>query len=45
METNVKNVYACGDIVDKKLRQLVNAASEGALSAVGVIANLKKKKV
>ncbi len=45
METNVKNVYACGDIVDKKLRQLVNAASEGALAAVGVIANIRKKKV
>lgn len=45
MQTSVPNVYAAGDIVDKRLRQLVNAASEGAMAAVAAIANIRKKKV
>lgn len=34
LETNVKGVFAAGDIRPKKLKQLVTAVSDGALSAV-----------
>lgn len=37
METSVPGLYACGDIVDKKLRQLVNAAGEAAVAATNAI--------
>ena len=40
MNTSVAGVYACGDIVDKKLRQLVNAAGEGAIAATSAISYL-----
>ena len=33
MQTSVPGLYACGDIIDKKLRQLVNAAGEAAVAA------------
>lgn len=34
METNIKGLFACGDIRDKKLRQLITATSDGAIAAV-----------
>lgn len=37
MMTSVPGLYACGDIVDKKLRQLVNAAGEAAVAATNAI--------
>lgn len=43
-KTNVDGVYAVGDIVNKKLRQLINAASEGALAAISSINYLRSKK-
>lgn len=30
MRTSVKNVYACGDIISKNFRQVINACAEGA---------------
>ena len=30
-ETNIKNIYAIGDCIDKELRQIVTATSDGAL--------------
>ena len=32
METNVKNVYACGDVVKKHFRQVITACSDGAVA-------------
>lgn len=32
-ETNVRGLFVVGDLVDKKLRQLVTAASDGAIAA------------
>ena len=40
-ETNVKGIYAAGDIVYKQIYQLVTAASEGATAAINVINSLK----
>ena len=33
-ETNIKGVYASGDVVKKEIYQIVNAASEGAEAVV-----------
>ena len=42
MESNVPGLFAAGDIVDKKLRQLVNAAGEGAIAATSAIGYLRE---
>ncbi len=33
METSVEGVYAAGDVIDKQLRQLVTAASDGGIAS------------
>jgi thioredoxin reductase (NADPH) len=33
METSIKGVFACGDVVDFKLKQVVVSASQGAIAA------------
>ncbi|OPZ34398.1 MAG: Thioredoxin reductase [Tenericutes bacterium ADurb.BinA155] len=38
MATSIPGLFAAGDIVDKKLRQLVTASSDGALAATAAIA-------
>ena len=46
MATNVPGLFGAGDIVSKKLRQVVTAASDGALaatSAIGYVNLLRKK--
>jgi len=42
METSVKGIYACGDIIKKDLYQLVTAVSDGAIAANHIF---KKKSV
>ncbi len=46
METNIPGLYAAGDIVDKRLRQIVNAAGEAAVAASMAISfvNASRKK-
>jgi len=41
METSVKGIYACGDIIKKELYQLVTAVSEGAIAANSVYKSIK----
>lgn len=36
MATNIDGVFACGDIVEKPVRQVANAVGEGAVAAVSV---------
>lgn len=36
MATNIAGVFACGDAVDKPVRQVANAVGEGAVAAVSV---------
>lgn len=40
METNIKNVCACGDSIEKDLYQIVTAAGEGAVAAHTIKNNL-----
>lgn len=44
METSIKGIYACGDIIKKDLYQLVTAVSEGAIAATSIYNNLKYQK-
>lgn len=36
METNIKGLYAVGDAINKKLKQLITASSDGAIAAVNI---------
>lgn len=40
--TNIKNVYACGDVIKKNVYQLTTAASEGTIVAYSIIRKNKK---
>lgn len=37
METNIKGVYACGDVRIKNLRQVITACADGAVAAENVV--------
>lgn len=41
-ETSIEGLFAAGDLVDKKLRQLVTAASDGAISATSAFQYVKR---
>jgi thioredoxin reductase (NADPH) len=43
MRTNIKNIYACGDIIKKELYQIVTAVSEGAIAAVSALRDLNEE--
>ena len=45
METSIPGLYAAGDIVAKKLRQLVNAGGEGAVAATSCIAYINAQRL
>ena len=42
METNIKGIYACGDIIKKDLYQIVTAVSEGAIAANSIFKSINK---
>lgn len=42
-ETSVPGIYACGDIVKKKMYQIISAEYEGATAASDIISKLTKK--
>lgn len=37
MKTDINNIYACGDCIDKDLYQIITSASEGAIAANQII--------
>ncbi|MDA3839360.1 MAG: thioredoxin-disulfide reductase [Candidatus Delongbacteria bacterium] len=37
LKTNVKGVFAAGDVIEKKVRQVTTAVSDGSVAALGVI--------
>ena len=41
-ETNIKGIYAVGDVIKKDFYQIINASSEGALAAMYIKKNIKK---
>ena len=41
-ETQIKGIYAIGDVVDKKLRQVVTACNDGAIAATHIVENIDK---
>lgn len=43
-QTNIEGLYAAGDIIDKKLRQLVTAANDGAIAAISASQYVKQGK-
>ncbi len=42
-QTNIEGVYAVGDIIKKKLYQIISAESEGAMAATSIARKLTKK--
>ncbi len=44
MKTSLDNIYACGDIINKDLYQIVTAVSEGAIAGTNIIKNIRKNK-
>ena len=44
METNLPGVYAAGDVRHKELRQLVTAASDGAIAATRAVDDILRQK-
>ena len=44
MATNVPGLFAAGDVIDKRLRQLVNAAGEASVAATSAIAYIHSLK-
>ena len=44
METNIPGLFAAGDCISKKLRQIINAAGEGATATFSAYSYLKSKK-
>ena len=41
MKTNIDGIYASGDIIKKKVYQIVTAASDGAVAALSIVKDLK----
>lgn len=37
METAIKGLYACGDVTEKQIRQVITAAGDGAVAAQNVV--------
>lgn len=44
METNIKGVFACGDIRVKQVRQVATAVSDGAIAAINAFSYIKSNK-
>ena len=44
METSIKGIFAAGDVIDKKIRQVVTASSDGAIAAQSAYHYIKDNK-
>ena len=44
MHTNLEGIYACGDIVNKNIKQVISACGDGALAALEAIKYVNKRK-
>lgn len=43
METNIKGVFACGDVIDKEMRQIITACADGAVASNSVNKYIRSK--
>lgn len=43
MHTNIEGIFACGDIVNKNIKQVISACGDGALAALEAIRYVNKK--
>ncbi len=43
METKIKGIYACGDIIKKSVYQIITATSEGAIAAINIGKEINNK--
>jgi thioredoxin reductase (NADPH) len=44
MHTNINGIYACGDIVNKNIKQVISACGDGALAALEAIKYVNKRR-
>lgn len=44
MHTNIEGIFACGDIVNRNIKQVISACGDGALAALEAIKYVNKKK-
>lgn len=44
MHTNIDGIYACGDIVNKNIKQVISACGDGALAALEAIKYVNKRR-
>ena len=44
MHTNIEGIYACGDIVNKNIKQVISACADGAIAALEAIKYVNKHK-
>ena len=44
MHTNIDGIFACGDIVNKNIKQVISACGDGALAALEAIKYINKRK-
>lgn len=44
MHTNIEGIYACGDIVNKNIKQVISACADGAIAALEAIKYVNKNK-
>lgn len=42
MRTNIKGLYACGDVIKKEVYQIITAAGEGAVAASSLVKDVEK---
>ena len=40
-QTTTKGLYACGDVINKKIRQIVTAVNDGAIASMHITKELK----
>ena len=45
MHTSIEGIYACGDIVNKNIKQVISACGDGAAAALEAIKYINKQKL
>ena len=43
MKTSIDKIYACGDIINRNIKQVISACGDGAFAALEAIKYINKK--